>query len=289
MMGPSPRHSRRLVLLVPLPFVTAACSSISLFAAKNRANRTPRQTLDDYFTFVTSDHYDQAQTLLSTSFQAKLGKRGVDNLLHAFESVHVTNLINAVSWANELGAHLPNPASNRREYLVTLDVKPSTLGARDWPKGTARRFVDLVWQDNMWKIDAIGTSPGQLITGTRPLRATNEPMLIVPSSPLRIGPAPIDRAIYTARQNAADRGQLAWATDPIQVVHRDGPSFGINSGDRATLNQRDVDPVTLTPRCTVIVEHGGEPLLVTLIQPIRRGPGGVWAISNIRLATLTHS
>jgi hypothetical protein len=60
-------------------------------------------------------------------------------------------------------------------------------------------------------------------------------------------------------------------------------SFGIAPDDEATMEAPDVDPVTLVPRVRIKVTHGDLPLQVTVVQPIRTGPGGVWAISQVRV------
>ena len=45
-----------------------------------------------------------------------------------------------------------------------------------------------------------------------------------------------------------------------------------------------VDPITLVPKASVLVAHSDRPLLVTVEQPIRPGPGGVWAIAAVKVA-----
>jgi hypothetical protein len=236
---------------------------------------------------VTESRYDEAMSLLAVSFQAQLGSSRVQSFLHSINAAQVTDIIDAVAWANGLGAQLPPAPADRREYLVTLQVDPSATGLSTWSSGTNRRFVDVVRQGGGWQIDAIDISPGALITGrsvTAP--ASTMATFIVPTSALRLGSAPIDRALYTARQNAADRGQIPWAIDPVAVVHRDGPSFGIGSADGAILAGEDQDPTTLVPRASVKVQHGDQVLTVDLIQPIHTGLGGVWAISSVELAPL---
>ena len=279
--------SRRSFTFAAVAALTTGCSSLSVLDGKSRANRGPKETLDDYFALLTAKQYDQASNLLSQSFRSRLGPSGVDSLLHAFRSVQVIDLVDAITWANGLGAHLSAAASDRHEYLVTLQVQPSETGSHTWPTGVARRFIDLLWQDQMWKIDAIGISPGVVVTGIQPSASSTytnvagNAAVVIPSEPLKVGPVPVDRAIYTARQDAVGRGLIPWATDPIEVVRHDGPSFGINPSDNARTVGRDVDPTTLVPRSEVIVEQGGQSLAVILLQPIQAGPKGVWAISEI--------
>ena len=117
----------------------------------------------------------------------------------------------------------------------------------------------------------------------RSRRSSDVHSAVIPISQLRLGPAPIDRAIYTARQNAADRGGIPWATDPIQVAQHDGPSFGWNVSDQAFLLAQEQDPKTLGPLAVVEVNHDNQRIVVTLVQPIRVGKGGVWAIQTVAL------
>jgi hypothetical protein len=99
-----------------------------------------------------------------------------------------------------------------------------------------------------------------------------------------LGPAPIDQVIFAARQRAADLGNASWAVDPVEVTRRDGPSFGIDPRYSLSLAGEERDPVSLATKAIVRVARQPDPLLVTLDQPIRTGPGGVWAIASITLA-----
>ncbi|HVC32152.1 MAG TPA: hypothetical protein VNL16_01445 [Chloroflexota bacterium] len=279
-MGPRTRFPRRFFLLSTTAVLATACQTIPFLSTKATAPRGPEQTLDRYFTLLATGQYSDAENLMSPSFQARLGHDGTQTLLHSVDSARVTNVEDAVQWANGLGARLPSPPPDRREYLVTLEVAPSVDGKQSWSDGTNRRFVDLVRQGGRWLIDSIAASPGVLITGL-PTKTQNQTTVVLPPSPLLLGPAPVDRAIYTARQDAADHGGIAWATDPVQVVHRDGPSFGLDSSDSAEILRRDTDPVSLVPRAFVVIHQGQRTYLVTLIQPIRSGPGGVWAIEAV--------
>lgn len=273
-------RSRRLFLISSSVLVCAGCSTIPFAAGGKSTPLTPRQTLDTYFSYLGSSRYTDAERMMTTAFRERLGQEGMSALLHSVRSARVTEAVDAVEWANRLGARLPAPPADRREFLVTLEISPSPEGARSWSAGTNRRFIDLVRQNGSWKIDAIGVSPGILVTG-EPVRADNQVAVVLPVAPLRLGPAPIDRAIYTARQNAVDRGAIAWATDPIEVVHHDGPSFGLNPDDPAQIVRRDADPASLVPRVLVQVRQGDSQYLVTLIQPIRSGEGGIWAIAEV--------
>lgn len=283
-MTVSVRYPRRALLAASTALLFAGCAPVSALLTKPVAESDPQKAIADYFTLISHNQYDDAKTLLTPDFQSRLGDPKVDSLLHSVQSASVSKMVDAVDWANGLGAHLPAPPSDRREYLVDLQVAPSPIGKTEWSAGMNRRFVDVVNSGPGWRIDNIGISPGVLVTG-QPVATTASSVnsAVIPISQLRLGPAPVDRAIYTARQNAADRGGIPWATDPIRVAQQDGPSFGWNVSDQAFLLVQDQDPKTLGPRAVVEVNHGDQLIVVTLVQPIRVGKGGVWAISQVAL------
>lgn len=273
-------RSRRLFIFCATVLVGTGCGKFPYISTKKVRVLTPEQTLDAYFSDLGAGRSDDAVDLMSDTFQKRLGRDGVNALLHSVKSVHVTEVVDAVEWANRLGARLPAPPADRREYLVTLEVKPSSDGAGPWAAGTNRRFVDLVQQNGLWKVDGIASSPGVLVTGQQ-AKGDDQVAAVVPIAPLWQGPVPIDQALYTARQNAVDRGAIPWATDPIEVVHHDGPSFGLYPIDPAEILVRDKDPTSLVPRVLVRVEQKDQQYLVTLIQPIKSGDRGVWAIADV--------
>jgi hypothetical protein len=244
----------------------------------------PTETIKSYFTLLGAKRIDDARGLLDPSFQDRLGKDGIDTLLHSVKSATVTDVVDAITWANQFGSHLPAAPADRREYLVTLQVEPSPTDDT-WAFGVNRRFIDLAQHDGEWRIQGIDVMPGPLVTGQTPgVVSTGPSTIVIPVAPLRLGPAPMDPVIYAARQRAADRGEATWAADPLQVTRRDGPSFGIDPRDSIAVDGEDRDPVSLNSRTIVRVAHVPDALLVTLEQPVRTGPGGVWAITSVRTA-----
>jgi len=278
------RYPRRTLLTASAVLLLTGCAPISSLLTKPVVESDPQKAIADYFALLSQNRYDDAKTLLTPDYQSRLGDSKVDTFLHSVRTASVSKMVDAVEWANGLGAHLPAPPADRREYLVTLQVDPNPTGKTDWSEGMNRRFVDVVNSGPGWRIDNIGMSPGVLVTG-QPVAAAASDVhaAVIPISQLRLGPAPVDRAIYTARQNAADRGGIPWAIDPVQVAQRDGPSFGWNASDQAFLLAQDQDPKTLGPRAMVEVNHGDQLIVVTLVQPIRVGKGGVWAIAQVDL------
>ncbi|MGH2459631.1 MAG: hypothetical protein ACRDIY_12280 [Chloroflexota bacterium] len=279
-MGDVARSTRRIFSFSLLGAILGGCGTIPFITSKTPRGLGPRQTLDAYFSSLASNQTSVAEGLMTASFRARLGRQELQDLLHSVRAVKITDAVDAVSWANQLGARLPSPPPDRREFLLTLDVDPTAAGRDTWSDGTNRRFVDLVLQNGQWRIDAIAVSPGPLITG-RDGSAHDQTTFVVPISPLRLGPVTVDRAIYTARQDSVAHGAIPWAVDPVEVVHHDGPSFGLDPGDPARVLGRDVDPSSLVPRVSVVVHQGADAFLVTLVQPIRAGAGGVWAIADV--------
>lgn len=292
-MVPMPRYHRRAILVSSLVLAVTGCRQLAPITTKQAnpqfhtqaKSPTDQDTVRQFFGFLSEDRYDDAKNLLTFGFQSRLGAATVQDMLHSVRTAQVTDMIDAVAWANHLGAHLPPDPTDRREYLVTLSIEPTPEAGKTWSSGTNHRFIDLLRANGGWAIDDIGISPGELVTGQPPV-ATNtgqtQKTVVIPIEPLRLGSVPVDRAIYGARQNAADRGIIPWALDPIQVVHRDGPSFGISPSDHAALIGKDLDPVTLLPRANVLVHHGDMLLVVTLEQLFKPGAQGIWAITELR-------
>jgi hypothetical protein len=254
-----------------------------MLTTKKAVAADPQETVRSYFTLVSQGRLDAARGLLTPALQQRLGAAALDALLHSITSARVTELIDAIQWVNQLGARLPSAPADRREYLVTLQVNPSPESTT-WAAGINRRFIDLLKINATWLIDGIDITPGQLITGNAPGTESQGPVMTIPVAALRLGPTPVDQVIFAARQRAADRGAASWAIDPVEVTRRDGPSFGIDPRDSLRLDGEDRDPVSLASRAIVRVARDPDQLLVTLEQPIRSGPGGVWAIESITLA-----
>jgi hypothetical protein len=275
---------RRGVLAGIAVFAVTGCSALPAgLTTKKAVAADPAETVRSYFALISQGRLDAARGLLSPALQERMGAASVNSLLHSMTSARVTDLVDAIQWVNQLGARLPNAPADRREYLVTLQVDPSPQSTI-WTAGTNRRFIDLLNANNAWLIDNIDITPGQLITGKAPGTEASGPVMTIPVAALRLGPTPVDLVIFAARQRAADRGAVPWAIDPVEVTRRDGPSFGIDPRNSLRLDGEDRDPVTLASRKIVRVARDPDPLLVSLEQPIRTGPGGVWAIESISLA-----
>ncbi len=265
-------------------FASVGCAKLPELALNKPVPTDPRDTIQSYFSLLSARRTADARRLLTPTFLGRLGPDAVDALLRSVNSATVTDVTDAVAWANQLGAKIPNPPSDRREFLVTVRVDPAA-DANEWSAGTNRRFIDLVKTNGVWQIDNMAIMPGPLVTGQVTGVVSNGPStFVIPVAALRLGPAPIDPVIFAARQRAADRGEASWAIDPVEVTRRDGPSFGIDPRDSLALDGADRDPVSLNSRAVVRVYRTPEPLLVTLEQPIRSGQGGVWAIQSVRVA-----
>jgi hypothetical protein len=242
---------RRGVLAGIAVFAVTGCGGLPSLSAglstKKSVAVDPQETVRSYFALISQGRLDAARSLLSHALQQRLGAPAVDSLLHSLTSARVVELVDAIQWVNQLGAHLPNAPADRREYLVTLQVDPSPRSTT-WVAGTNRRFIDLVQVSSGWLIDSIDITPGQLITGKAPGTEATGPVMTIPVAALRLGPTPMDPVIFAARQRAADRGAAPWAVDPVEVTRRDGPSFGVDPRNSLRLDGEDRDPVTLASR-----------------------------------------
>ncbi|PWI58911.1 hypothetical protein [Sulfoacidibacillus thermotolerans] len=83
-------------------------------------------------------------------------------------------------------------------------------------------------------------------------------------------------------QKFVDRGRNQWRLDPVRTARIVGRIFGLEPTDRYTLYQTYYDPGASVHYADVIVQHNSCRYLVELIQPVRQGPTGVWAVESIQ-------
>ena len=83
-------------------------------------------------------------------------------------------------------------------------------------------------------------------------------------------------------QGEVDQGNQPWRLDPVEVVKVEAPaSYEFNAADTYTLKSKDIQK----GEAEVEVKKNKSGRLYTysvkLIQPVKKGDGGVWAISSI--------
>lgn len=89
---------------------------------------------------------------------------------------------------------------------------------------------------------------------------------------------PLDRERLAEAQKEVAAGRLLWRLDPIEVIKRDSP-LRFQLDDRAIYFLKSKD--TTTGKAIVDIERQSRQFEVHLIQPVDKGPQGVWAIEKI--------
>lgn len=91
-------------------------------------------------------------------------------------------------------------------------------------------------------------------------------------------------------QSGADAGnsQYTYYLDPIQAVNHNLSQYGFTHFTIVTPSQPSPSPTpTLDqlgrPLVTVIVQFNGKRYAISLVQPGKKGPGGIWMIVTIRV------
>lgn len=105
--------------------------------------------------------------------------------------------------------------------------------------------------------------------------------------PVRVSPVHLDRERQAWLQGLADAGREVWRRDPLEVARREGRMFGLRLSDGFRLRAVEEAPprAGLRPgagRATVEVAHEGEKYEIALVQPVRPGDRGIWAIESVR-------
>lgn len=96
------------------------------------------------------------------------------------------------------------------------------------------------------------------------------------------GQIQIDLARMKELQDLVNQGNQPWRLDPVEVVKADAPaSYQFSALD--TYNLKSKDDVTGDAVVEVIKTKDSKTYIyeVSLIQPIEKGPKGIWAISSI--------
>lgn len=106
--------------------------------------------------------------------------------------------------------------------------------------------------------------------------------------PIRTHPVFLDRERQAWLQGLVDAGRDQWRRDPLEVARRDGRMAAFHSsGDQFRLlevKDAAVAPGTRAGEKQAVVEavHDGKPYVIVLVQPVRTGDRGIWAISEVQ-------
>lgn len=105
--------------------------------------------------------------------------------------------------------------------------------------------------------------------------------------PIRTHEVFLDRERHAWLQGLVDAGREQWRLDALQVARRDGRMVGFRLGDEFRLTAtEEVEPASgFRPgarRAAVEAVHRGKSYEISLVQPVRAGDRGVWAITGVR-------
>ncbi|WP_067931817.1 hypothetical protein [Alicyclobacillus kakegawensis] len=101
----------------------------------------------------------------------------------------------------------------------------------------------------------------------------------MPCPEVKTGHVEIPGEDYTRIQHSADAGRNLWRLDPIRTAQVVGSqSLGFRPNDVYTFVERYRDPGSGLQHAIVRVQHGPCRYVVTLYQPVRQGPRGIWVM-----------
>lgn len=105
-------------------------------------------------------------------------------------------------------------------------------------------------------------------------------------SSVQVGRLHVDRARLIEYQGSVDVGHQPWRLDPLPVAMEAGRSLGLDPRrDTYALVSQRFDVQASTWRAIVGVDHAGQGYEMELIQPVKVGPEGIWAVVELRVAS----
>jgi hypothetical protein len=83
-------------------------------------------------------------------------------------------------------------------------------------------------------------------------------------------------------QKKADAGQLEWRLDPLETARKEGPLHGLYvNGEYKLISKEEKGTYSGTGEALVRHTYKGSTYDIKLIQPVKSGKGGIWAINSI--------
>ncbi|WP_051688339.1 GerMN domain-containing protein [Desulfofalx alkaliphila] len=93
---------------------------------------------------------------------------------------------------------------------------------------------------------------------------------------IHLGPLEVNEERMREVQEAADQGLETWYLDPLAVAREMGSRLGFDP------RLDEFELLTLEEgRSEVLVTHDREDYVIHLVQPVKRGDGGVWSINKV--------
>lgn len=105
--------------------------------------------------------------------------------------------------------------------------------------------------------------------------------------PIRTHQVYVDPERQAWLQGRVDASQDAWRLAPLEVARREGRMAGFLLSD--TFRVVGIEDAPASPEtppgakaAVVMASHGGRDFEILLVQPVRQGPRGIWAVESIR-------
>ncbi|MHB9144196.1 MAG: hypothetical protein ACYC5Y_02550 [Symbiobacteriia bacterium] len=101
---------------------------------------------------------------------------------------------------------------------------------------------------------------------------------------LRTGSVPMDPVHLKGVQAAADAGRNPASLQPVETVRSAAADLGLDLQQDAVRLDYAVAPGAGSGASEAYVDvlHAGREYVVQLIQPVRSGPGGIWAVNSVQ-------
>lgn len=107
---------------------------------------------------------------------------------------------------------------------------------------------------------------------------------MVKGEKVKLGPVAVDFRRAQELQNSVDNGHQPWRLDPVQVVLEEGRQLGFDpTADRfSLLSKTPVEEGSGTGVAIVEAVQNNKAYLVQLVQPVKQGNAGIWAIKSVQ-------
>jgi hypothetical protein len=134
---------------------------------------------------------------------------------------------------------------------------------------------------------AIPTAPAATPTAVPTPTPTPLPPPPTEASPLGdvyVGSVELDMEALQQLQESVDQGHQPWRLDPLEVAQDEGEALGFDPANDVyeLLSLVEMGEESGTGEAKVLVLHGEHLYIIHLIQPVRAGLGGIWAINTIQ-------
>ena len=100
-----------------------------------------------------------------------------------------------------------------------------------------------------------------------------------PPDEVYVGEVELDMAALEQLQAATDQGHQPWRLDPLEVTRNEGVGLGFDPAQDTFELLPVPDPATGEAQVLVLRSEGF--YVIHLVQPMRVGPDGLWAIARV--------